>query len=260
MALAGCASGTAGGRTDLVVYAASSLTDAFPAIADAFEDEHPDVRVIFNFSGSATLRSQLEFGAPADVYAAADSVQMGLAVDAGVVDPTIKVFASNSMAIVVPANDAVVKSLADIGNPGVKVVLASDQVPAGAYTLELLAKMDAARAAKGEPGFQLSVLSNVVSREANVREVLAKIVLGEADVGFVYATDAARGPNGDRVDVLTVPVPQNVTAQLFVGIVADSDRRNLAAAFIEFVTSDEGATILARAGFGPTVPAGAPGG
>ena len=231
--LAGCASRTAGDRTELVVYAASSLTDAFPAIADAFEDEHPEVRVIFNFSGSATLRSQLEFGAPAHVYAAADSIQMGLAVDAGVVDSAVKAFASNSMAIVVPANGAVVKSLVDIENPGVKVVLASDQVPAGAYTLELLAKMGTARAADGEPGFQSSVLSNVVSRETNVREVLAKVILGEADVGFVYATDTMRGANATRVEVLAVPVAQNVTTHLFVGVVAGSDQGDLAAVFVE---------------------------
>jgi molybdate transport system substrate-binding protein len=257
-ALTGCTSRSAAGRTELVVYAASSLTDAFPAIADAFEDEHPEVRIIFNFSGSATLRSQLEFGAPADVYAAADSIQMRLAVDAGVVDSTVKVFASNSMAIVVPANGAVVKSLVDIGNPGVKVVLASDQVPAGAYTLELLAKMGTARAVGGEPGFQSSVLSNVVSREMNVREVLAKVVLGEADVGFVYATDATRLANGNRVGVLAVPVAQNVTTHLLVGMVNDSDQRDLAAMFIEFATSAEGTTILTQAGFGPAVPMGGP--
>jgi molybdate transport system substrate-binding protein len=259
MVLIGCTSGSAGGRTELVVYAASSLTDAFPVIAGAFEDEHPDVRVIFNFSGSATLRSQLEFGAPADVYAAADSVQMGLAVGAGIVDSTIKVFASNSMAIVVPANEAVVNSPVDIGNPGVKVVLASDQVPAGAYTLEMLAKMDAARAAEGEPGFQSRVLSNVVSHETNVREVLAKVVLGEADVGFVYATDAARGPNRDRIEALAIPVAQNVTTNLFVGRVTDSNRRDLATEFIEFVTSNEGAIFLTDAGFGPAVPTRASG-
>ncbi len=259
VALAGCSSGTVGGRTELVVYAASSLTEAFPPIADAFENEHPDIRIVFNFSGSAKLRSQLEFGAPVDIYAAADSIQMGLAVEAGVVDPDIRVFASNTLAIVVPTDEAVVKSLVDIEKAGVKVVLASHQVPAGAYTLEMLAKMDAALAADGEPGFQSSVLSNVVSREANVREVLAKVALGEADVGFVYATDATRGPNGDRVDVLAVPVAQNVTTHLFVGVVADSEQRDLAAAFVEFVTSNEGATILTRSGFGPVAPAGAPG-
>ena len=251
----GCLQDPAGERRELVVYAASSLTEAFPRIADAFTARRPDAgTVVFNFAGSATLRSQLDFGAPADVFASADAVQMDLAIASGVIDGAPVVFATNAVAIVVPRESARVRQLNDLAEPGVRVVLASEHVPAGGYARDALANLDAFN-----PGFADRVMTNVVSEETNVREVLAKVVLGEADAGFVYVTDAAGSPNAHRLAVLPIPEEARVPAVYLAGRVADRPRNNAADAFIAFLASDDARAILADAGFGAptaTLPGG----
>ena len=247
----GCLQGPADERRELVVYAASSLTEAFPRIAEAFEARRPEAgAVVFNFAGSATLRSQLEFGAPADVFASADAAQMDLAVAAGVIDGAPAVFATNAVAVVIPREAARARRLEDLAEPGLRIVLASEHVPAGSYARAVLANLDAA-----DPGFADRVLANVVSEETNVREVLAKVVLGEADAGFVYATDAGGGPNADRLAVLPLPDGANVAASYVAGRVAGRPQPDDADAFIAFLASGEARAILAEAGFGaPAAP------
>ena len=242
------------GRTELVVYAASSLTEAFPELARSFESDRPDIRVVFNFAGSATLRSQIESGAPADVYAAADTVQMNLAVESGVIDGPTIIIATNALAIVVPGEKPVVRTLADLTSPGVKIVMASAHVPAGAYARQLLTNLDIASAADGLPDYRSLVLANLVSEETSVRDVLAKVVLGEADAGFVYKTDAAGGPNASRIMVIPIPRDLNVAATYLAGRVTGTREREAADAFIRFIASAEGATILGRVGFGLAEP------
>ncbi len=241
-----CSQASTDARKELVVYAASSLTEVLPRIADAFEAQNPDAgSVVFNFAGSATLRSQLDFGAPADIFVSANAAQMDLAVASGVIEGVPIAFATNAITVVVPRGSPRIDQLDDLAEPGVRIVLASEQVPAGAYTRMVLANLNAAR-----PGLADGVMANVVSEETNVREVLAKVVLGEADAGFVYVTDATGGPNSDQVTVVPVPDEARVAATYLAGRVVGTGRSSSVDAFIAFLGSDESIAILADAGFG----------
>jgi molybdate transport system substrate-binding protein len=249
-----CTGGGADKRTELVVYAASSLSEAFPQIAAAFGIQHPDIAIVFNFAGSATLRAQIESGAPADVYAAANLAQMDLAMESGVVGGPTIAFASNKVAVAVPADKPIVRDLRDLAKLGVKIIVASPHVPAGAYTREVLENLDVAFSNDGVPDFQRRALANVVSEETNVRGVLTKVVLAEADAGFVYVTDVTGSPNAERVVMIPIPDGYNVAATYVIGQIVDSRRAEAATAFIDFITSAEGATIMDRAGFGRVEP------
>jgi molybdate transport system substrate-binding protein len=235
-----------GGRSDgtnLTVFAATSLKDAFGKLAETFEHEHPGVKVRFNFAGSPELRTQLEHGAPADVFASADTRQMDGARAAGVVDPP-KSFATNIPVIVVPAdNPGKVRSLADLATVK-RLVIGTPGVPIGAYTLQIL---DRARATLGAD-FPAKVQARVVSRELNVRQVLAKVSLGEADAGIVYRTDARCG--GDKVRVVEIPPDINVTAEYPIATVTRAPQPELARQWVALVTGPVGQAALAEAGFG----------
>jgi molybdate transport system substrate-binding protein len=218
---AACSSGGAGDR-DLTVFAAASLSGAFPAIAEAFEREHPGVTVRLSFAGSQSLVAQVRQGAPADVLATADEASMRQVRDGA------RVFARNRLAIVVPRGRPV-PILADLGQPTLKVVLGGPTVPVGR----------AARAALAAA----HVPVRPVSEEPDVRSVLAKVVAGEADAAVVYATDLAAA--GDSVDGAVLPGA--VTSLPIVALSSSSD----AAAFVRFVLSGEGQAELARRGFAP---------
>jgi molybdate transport system substrate-binding protein len=223
------------------VFAAASLTEAFGEIAAAFEAGHRGTRVELSFAGSQVLRTQVEQGAAADVFASADREHAEALVRAGLLGPT-RVFARNLIVAVVPAGEAKVRSLPDLGRPGTRVVLAGPAVPGGRYAAQALRRLDAEGGLGA--GFGTRVLANVVSEETNVRAVLAKVVLGEADAGLVYATDAssARG----RVRVIDLPV--EVVAEYPIGVLAGS-RSPAAAAFVDLVTGERGRAILRRHGF-----------
>jgi molybdate transport system substrate-binding protein len=228
-ALAGCG-GSA--HASVTVFAAASLTDAFADVATAFEAAHPDTRVVLNLASSSRLAAQILSGAPADVFASADRAQMERVGDAGLVVAP-QVFATNTMVLVTEAGNPLgITGLADLADPGIVVVLAAEEVPAGRYASEVLT---AAGAAVGP-----------ASREATVRSVLAKVSLGEADAGIVYATDAAAA----GVTVIEIPDAVNVTASYPIAVVADAPNRSGAAAFVSFVHSPEAGAILARHGFG----------
>ena len=230
----------------LRVFAAASLTDAFREIAAAYEKAHPGERVELNFAGSPTLRTQIEQGAPADVFASADLDHAEALVRAGLLGPH-RVFARNRLVVVVPRDGGKVGGLADLAAPGVKVVMAGPAVPAGRYSAQVLARLGEARLF-GE-GFAARVLANVVSQETSVRVVLSKVALGEADAGFVYATDAM--PAADKLKTLEIPERYNVTAQYPIAILVRSVAAGPAKAFVEMVTGAEGQAILRRHGFAP---------
>jgi len=234
---------TAAHAEDLVVYAASSLTEAFQQEASAFDSAHPGVHVLLNFAGSSTLSTQITQGAPADVFASANLAQMKVVADAGLLDGDPVDFAGNAL-VVVAAAGTTLSSPEDLAAKGVSVVLAGPSVPVGAYSRKALAKLDAVYG----PDFSERVMANVVSEELNVREVAAKVELGEADAAIVYSTDAAVLHG---VKVIAIPAKENVAAVYQIAPLRSSGQLALARAFVAFIQSKQGQDILAQHGFTP---------
>jgi molybdate transport system substrate-binding protein len=233
----------------LNIFAAASLTDAFGEMALEFEEMHPNSMVTFNFAGSQVLRSQIEFGAQADVFASADYRNMNALVDAGMVKSTaVKPFLANQLVLITPLdNPQQINSLADLAADGVKIVLAAPDVPAGAYTLRALAELtDSAE-------MQQQILDNIVSEELNVRQVLAKIELGEADAGFVYVSDAV-AVGEDAVNVVLLPVSAETRPIYPLAVLENASSAELAQEFVDFVLAPQGQAILGKWGFAPPTP------
>ena len=226
---------------EIVVSASSSLTDVFTELAAAFEEER-GVTVSLNFASSSALATQIIEGAPADVFASANERQMQLVVDAGEAEES-RVFAQNEIVVVAPAGRESVSSFEDLAGEGVRLVLAGPEVPVGVYAREAVAAASAA----GEFGvnFEERVMSNVVSEEANVRVVLAKVELAEADAGIVYATDAAIA--GDAVQSYRIPNGYAPPARYFIAVLDEA--ASPAREFVDYVLSAEGQTVLERYGF-----------
>ena len=226
---------SAGGRTELLVSAAASLTDAFAALEAAFEEEYPDVDVVLNLAGSAALREQILAGAPTAVFAAADETIMRDVASAGLLREPARVFATNRLAIAVPAGNPVgVVGLDDFARPELLLGLCATGVPCG----------DLARTALQRAG----VAPAVDTDEPNVRALLTKIELGDLDAGIVYVTDVIS--RADHVDEVPISNEVNPVASYPVAVLADSDEQDLAVAFVSFVLSAEGQAILAEQGFG----------
>ena len=256
--LTACGANTEGGRasgsgppTDVsgkvTVFAAASLTGAFIELAATFEREHPSVRVEFNFAGSPTLRTQLEQGARADAFASADAQQMELARQRGLVAEAPRAFASNSLLVITPkSNPGRVASMADLKRPGLKLVLANEEVPAGAYSREMLSAMD--RDPEYGAGFSQAVLRNVVSLESNVKQVVTKVELGEADAGIVYSTDVTPAL-ASNLATLEVPPRFNIVAEYPIAVTREARNPQGARAFIDHVLSPEGQAVLHKHGF-----------
>ena len=241
--LSGCTSrdDERGGEVELVVFAASSLTEPFAELERGFEETHPGVDVQLVFAGSQVLRLQIEQGAAADLFASANEAHMRALADAGLVRQS-QVFARNELALIVPrSNPAAIESFAGLAK-GSRIVIGSDNVPVGIYTRQLLER---ARTQLGE-GFVATVRSHVVSEENNVRVVRAKIEMGEADAALVYSTDAA---SSDRVRGLPIPKELNVRASYPIGALARSRHAAEAAQLIDYVLSPQGRQVLSRHGF-----------
>lgn len=236
------------GGGDLTVFAAASLSDAFEAIERELEAATPNLSITYNFGGSQVLVTQLEEGAQADVFASANTAQMDAAIAAKLVTGEPMPFVRNRLAIVTPAgNPAGIESAADLGKEGILLVLAQSEVPAGRYARESVCLMAADTATYGT-GFVERVAANVVSEEEDVRDALAKVALGEADAGIVYVSDAAAV--GDQVHVVDIPGEVNVIATYPVAVLAGSDEA-LGSAFIAYLLSEEGQTMLVSYGFQP---------
>jgi molybdate transport system substrate-binding protein len=233
----------------ITVFGASSLTEAFEEMSRAFREANPDVDVSFNFAGSQGLRTQLEQGASADVFASANMSQMDDAVESGVVQPDGPVFARNRLVVIVPkANEAGIETLQDLANPGVKVVLANPDVPVGDYSRQFLEQASADPAFGEDYGSK--VLANVVSEESNVRQVASKVQLGEADAGIVYTSDVG-GDLAEDVIAIEIPDELNEIATYPIAVTTEAGNEETAQAFIDFVLSEEGQAILESHGFLP---------
>jgi molybdate transport system substrate-binding protein len=211
----------------ITVFAAASLTNVFPQI-----DSGPK----YSFAGSDTLAAQIRLGAPADVFASANTTIPAQLFAAGLVSKPV-VFTRNRLVLVVPSsNPAGIKSLYDLQRPGIKLVVAASTVPVGSYTRTVLKQM-------GLTG----VLANVVSQETDVRSVLSKVALGEADAGFVYSTDAQTVPG--QVKVIKVPAWAQPKVTYAMAIVNTSQNKTAAQQFINEVIGKAGQKKMLAAGF-----------
>jgi molybdate transport system substrate-binding protein len=233
---------------NLTVFAAASLTDAFEAIEQELEATTPNLSITYNFGGSQALVTQLEEGAQADVFASANAAQMDAAITADLVGSEPLSFARNRLAIVTPAgNPAGIQTAADLGKEGILLVLAQPEVPAGQYARESVCLMAADTSTYGSD-LVARVAANVVSEEEDVRDVLAKVALGEADAGIVYVSDAVAA--GDQVNVVDIPDAVNVIATYPVAVLVGADEA-LGSAFVAYLVSEEGEAVLERYGFQP---------
>jgi molybdate transport system substrate-binding protein len=215
--------------SQITVFAASSLTDVFPKI---------DARPRYSFAASNTLAQQIRQGAPADVFASADTQNPQLLYRDGLCGKP-SVFVTNTLVIVYPrANPGKLRTVFDLRRPGLKVVVARQGVPVGDYTRTVLRNLGIARA----------VLANVVSQEPDVRGVLAKVALGEADAGFVYRTDAATLKK--QIGVVGVPRRAQPPIRYGICVVESSDHKAAARAFVQRVLGKTGRARLTAAGFG----------
>lgn len=220
----------------LTVFAAASLKATFTTLGDTFAAENPGSDVVFSFAGSSDLVTQLQGGAPADVFASADTNNMGKATDAGLVAGTPVNFATNTLTIVTPpGNPAGITSFADLARDGVSEVVCAPAVPCGAATKKV----------QDATGVTLSP----VSEEQSVTDVLNKVESGEADAGVVYVTDATNA--GDKVTAVSFPEASGAVNTYPIGVLKDSSNAALAQAFVDLVTGPEGQAVLSAAGFAP---------
>jgi molybdate transport system substrate-binding protein len=219
----------------ITVFAAASLKGTFTELATRFEAKHPRATVSLSFAGSSDLVTQITAGAPADVFASADTTNMAKLTAAGLVDGDPVDFASNTLEIAVPpANPARIATFADLAGPGVKTVICQAQVPCGSATVEV-------EKAAG-------VTLRPVSEELSVTDVLGKVSSGEADAGLVYVTDVKAA----GASVQGIPFPESgkaVNTYPIARLTADASPA-VSAAFVEFVTGPVGRSVLAAAGFG----------
>lgn len=219
-------------KVNLTVFGAASLIDVLPKLSNAFRVKNPDIKFTFSFAGSSTLAQQIIAGAPADLFFSAGPAPMESVRIASGLNGLPRNFASNSLVMVVPkGNPAAISALTDLTKPGVKFVLCAPQVPCGSASAKVLAlaKIDA------QP----------VSLENDVKSVLTKVALGEADAGLVYRTDRSSG-----VTVIEFPESREAINKYPVALVSGSKKNVAARAFINFVLSKAGQAILAKAGFG----------
>ena len=234
----------------LNIFAAASLTASFGEIGKAFEAAHPEVTVIFNFAGSQALATQIISAAPVDVFASANNTQMAVVTKAGRIDTSApKSFVNNRLVVIYPkANPAGIQTLQDLAKAGVKVVMADKTVPVGQYALSFMD--NATKDASFGANYKADVLKNVVSYELDVKSVLSKVELGEADAGIVYTTDAATDTKG-QTGQLAIPDALNVIAVYPIAIVKDSPNLSTAQAFVDYILSPDGQATLTKYGFIP---------
>ena len=227
------------GPGEITVFAASSLTEAFTDLGTRLEEGRPGTTVVFNFASSSELAVQITEGAPADVFASADTTQMDVVAGEDLADDPVA-FATNRVIVLTPADDpAGIGSVKDLAKPGVKVVLAAPEVPAGNYARQALDRL----------GLLQQVEANVVSNEEDVKAVVTKVALGEADAGIAYVTDVTEDVEED-VRAIEFPEEARVLATYPITVLSQAGTPEGARAFVALVTSAQGAHVLERYGFG----------
>lgn len=235
LTVAGCGDDDAAAASEIRVFAAASLTDAFSEMGAAFEKANPGLTITLNFAGSSALARQITEGAPADVFASADTAIMDTLIAADALAGEPSEFATNTLAIVTPKdNPARITALADLADADVKVALCAEQVPCGRFALEMFAKA--------------GITVTPVTLEENVKGVVTKNELGEVDAGVAYVTDVRAA--GDTVGSVEIPKDQNVVAHYPIATLATADNADGAQAWVDYVLSPEGQATLAAHGFG----------
>lgn len=233
----------------LQVFAAASLGDAFAELGQHLEKSRPGLSVRFNLAGSQQLAAQLEQGAYADVFASADDRWMAYVGERGLVADKPVIFARNRLVVIVPrTNPARIGKLQDLAKRGIKLVIGADAVPVGRYSRIVLQNLSRDPAFGGD--FASRTLRNVVSEEENVRSVVGKVQLGEADAGIVYGSDVSASV-ARFVTVLEIPESANVVASYPIAIIRNAGQADAAKAFVDLVLSREGQEVLARRGLLP---------
>ncbi len=231
----------------LNVFAAASLTASFNEIASTYHQMHPNITIKPVYNGSQILEQQLASGAPADVFASADTANMQKASQAGLVGAS-QIFVKNRLVVIIPLNNpGKITSLKDLARKGVKIDLEAATVPAGKYSRQAL--MNLSKSPQYGANYGSAVLANVVSQEDNVKAVVQKVQLGEADAGFVYVTDAFSASG--KVTVIDIPDPYNVIAQYPIAVTKSSPHASDAQAFVAFVLSPVGQAIMKKYQFSP---------
>lgn len=232
---------------ELLVFGAASLRSVLADAEAAYEAASPGVQVTVSTDSSAALATQIQEGAPADVFLSADTKNPQALADGGFVAGAPVDFAGNELTVIVPKdNPAGLASPADLAKPGIKVIAAGDEVPITKYATQLVANL--AKQAGYPADFEAAYVANIASREDNVKAIVAKVELGEGDAGIVYVTDAAAT---DKVDALDVPADANVPATYAGVVVKASKHADAALAFLDWFAGPEGQAILADHGFLP---------
>ncbi|MCX7976831.1 MAG: molybdate ABC transporter substrate-binding protein [Bellilinea sp.] len=236
-------------QTELIVFAATSLTESFTELGQIFEERNPGVKVTFNFANASTLLQQISQGAPADVFASAAVSFMDKAVEQDLVaSDQVRGFARNRLVVILPGdNPAGIQELSQLTKPGLKLVMGAKEGPQGIYVEEFLSKASASP--DFPPDFKEKVYANMVSYESTVKGVVSKVVLNEADAGIVFLTDAQSA--ADKLQLIPVPDPINVEAVYQIAPLKASHNLGPAERFVQFVLSEEGQKILAHYGFLP---------
>ncbi|NTV27899.1 MAG: molybdate ABC transporter substrate-binding protein [Methanothrix sp.] len=231
----------------LTVFTAASLTGAFSEIGPLYE-EMANTDVAFNFDGSQNLRTQIENGAYADVFASANTKQMNaLKRDQLMNNSSIIIFTKNKLSLIVPKdNPARISNLTDLAKPGLKIIMGTKDVPVGDYALQIINRLgnDSAYG----PDYKARVMANIISQETTVNYVVTKVALGEADVGFAYVSDVTKDL-ASRVDKIDIPDEYNVIGEYPIGVLKDSKYPAKSQEFINLVTSEQGKAILEKYGF-----------
>ena len=234
---------------ELTVFCGAGLTGALSEIGEIYENSS-NVSVKFNFDGVPALRAQIEQGAYADILVSANLKHMNALMSEGfIVNSTVKVFARNKVAIIVPNdNPANITGLKDLAVPGVKILMGTKDLPAGDYALMVLDKL--AMDPEYGPGYKEAVLANVVSQETTVNRIVSKVAMGEADAGFAFNSDVSPQMVG-KVTRILIPDRYNVEGDFPVGVLSQSKYPQEARAFIEVLMSEKGQAVLDRYGFIP---------
>jgi molybdate transport system substrate-binding protein len=234
---------------EITVFTAASLTDAFEEIGQMYKNE-TNTSVVFNFDGSQALATQMINGAYADVFISANTKQMDVVKNAGLMNnSSVMIFTENKLSLIVPKNNpGKIRDLKDLAKPGIKVVIGTEDVPVGDYAMQIINNLGNDSAFG--PEYKSKVLANTVSQETNVNYVVTKVALGEADVGFAYVSDVTEDV-ASKVDMVEIPDKYNVIVQYTMGIAKGSKYPGESESFIKLVTSDEGCSILEKYGFKP---------
>ena len=234
---------------ELTVFTAASLTGAFGEIGQLYENE-TGMSMAFNFDGSQALRTQIENGAYADIFASANKKQMNALRDRGLINnSSMVVFTKNRISLIIPReNPAEVSNLSDLARPGLKIVMGTKDVPVGDYALQIIDTLGNDSAYGSD--YKAAVLANVISQETNVNYVVTKVALGEADVGFAYVSDITEDM-ADKVNKIDIPDEFNVIAEYPMAIMQESKYPAQSQEFVNLVRSERGKAVLERYGFAP---------